>query len=99
MEESKTEKKLTLSDFMMKEAEDTFRMFRDDLKKLQDSMKTREIEMDKIKAEQLVDYQSRLKVEGALSACQHLVTKYKEAWAQDRAENKPKRRGRKTVNG
>ena len=99
MKEVKSEKKLTASEAMLKEAEATFRMFRDDLQKLQESMKSREIEMDKLKSEQLVDYQSRLKVEGALSACQHIVTKCKEIKSQEPRTSKSKGRARKTVNG
>ena len=98
MEESKTEKKLTTSEFMLKEAEDTFRMFRDDLQKLKDAMAGRTKKIEEINAEQLVDYQRRLKIEGALSACQHLVTKYKQAWVKERSQKRSKRT-RTTKNG
>ncbi len=91
MEESKTEKKLTLSEFMLKEAEDTFRMFRDDLQKVKDAMAGRTRKIEEINAEQLVDYQKRLKIEGAISACNHLVTKYKEAWMKERNAKRAKR--------
>jgi len=106
MGDSKPEKKLTLSEFVIKEAEDTFRMFRDDLVKIKDAMTVREKKIEEIKAEQVVDYQRRLKVEGALSACQHLVTKYRAAWAAERDKKRAirdrkqsKRKVQKTVNG
>lgn len=98
MEESKTEKKLSLSDFMLKEAEDTFRMFRDDLVKIKDSMKARDMKIAEIKAEQVIDFQKKLKIEGALSTCQHLVTKYRAAWAAERDQKRLKRK-RTTKNG
>lgn len=91
MEESKTEKKLTLSEFMLKEAEDTFRMFRDDLAKVKSAMAARNKKVDEIKAEHVIDYQKKLKIEGALSVCNHLVTKYKEAWAKERGQKRAKR--------
>jgi len=99
MEESKPEKKLTLSEFMLKEAEDTFRMFRDDLQKVKDAMAARTKKIEGINAENLVDYQKRLKIEGALSACNHLVTKYKEAWMKERNTKRSKRRATQKVNG
>lgn len=91
MEELKTEKKLTLSEFMLKEAEDTFRMFRDDLQKIKDAMTARSKKMEDIRTEQAADLQKRLKLEGALSACNHLVTKYKEAWMKERSKKRAKR--------
>jgi len=93
LKEAKAKENPTLSDFMMQEAEATFRMFRDDLEKVKTSMKSREMDMEKIKAEQLIDYQKRLKIEGGLSACNHLVTKYKEAWMKERARKRAKRTG------
>lgn len=84
LKEPQAKENPTLSEFMMQEAEATFRMFRDDLEKVKTSMKARDAKMEVIKAEQLVDYQKRLKIEGALSACNHLVTKYKEAWMKER---------------
>ena len=91
VKESKPKENPTLSEFMMQEAEATFRMFRDDLEKVKTAMKSREMDMEKVKAEQLVDYQKRLKIEGALSACNHLVTKYKEAWMKERNQKRAKR--------
>ena len=98
MKESETEKKYTLSDFMLKEAEDTFRMFRDDLAKITDAMTARTKKIEEINKEQLADLQKKLKIEGALSTCQHLVTKYKEAWAKER-DSKRAKRGRSRKNG
>ncbi len=98
MEESKTEKKLTLSEFMMQEAEDTFRMFRDDLEKVKAAMTVRNKKIEEIKAEQLIDIQKKLKIEGALSVCNHLVTKYKQEWAKERSQKRSKRK-RTTKNG
>ena len=93
LKEAKAKENPTLSEFMMQEAEATFRMFREDLEKLKTAMKSREMDMEKIKAEQLVDYQKRLKIEGGLSACNHLVTKYKEAWMKERNAKRAKRTG------
>ena len=74
-------------------------MFRDDLQKITGAMEARKKKVDEINAEQLIDLQKKLKIEGALSVCKHLETKFKEAWVKDRDTNRPKRRVRKTVNG
>ena len=93
LKEPQAKENPTLAEFCMQEAEATFRMFREDLEKLKASMKSREMDMEKIKAEQLQDYQKRLKIEGALSVCNHLVTKYKEAWMKERNAKRSKRKG------
>ena len=86
------EKKLPLSEFMLNEAESTFRMFRDDFQKVKDSMTARNKRIDELRAEQASDLQKRLKLEGALSACNHLVTRYKEAWMKERNIRRAKRK-------
>ncbi len=91
LKEPKPKENPTLSEFMMQEAEAMVRMLRDDLEKVKTAMKSREMDMEKIKAEQLVDYQTRLKVEGGLSACQHLVTKYKQARMNEPSTKQVKR--------
>ncbi|KKL28476.1 hypothetical protein LCGC14_2374750 [marine sediment metagenome] len=87
---------LSLSDFMRQEAENTYRMFREDALKVKAAMDVRKKQIEQLQAEQVSDLRKQIKLDGALSAMQHIVTKYKEAWAKERDQKRAKRGKRKT---
>ena len=88
------DKKVSLSDFMLKEAEATYKMLREDAVKVNTAMEARKKQIEQLQAEQVSDLRRQISVNGALSAMKHIVTKYKEAWAKERDQKRSKRKNK-----
>jgi len=68
----------TVTEEMLAEALNTFDMFRKDEATLTQAIKDRNEQIELLKQEQSQDIERLLRVRGALSALQHLVTVYKD---------------------
>lgn len=68
----------SLEQQLLKEAVDTFEMFRADRDTLQKSLNSRRETISWLEIEQREEHEKLLRVHGALSVLQHLVTKFKQ---------------------
>lgn len=93
------EEKLSLPDYMLNEAEKSFKVFREDRVKVQNVIEAIKKQIKQFEAE--LDSQERRlgKLEGALAYAHNLVTKYRTAFADDKQCRKNNRRKRSRKNG
>ena len=86
------EEKLSLPDYMLNEAEKSYKAFREDRVKIQNIVEAIKKQIKQFENE-LNSQEKRLgKLEGALAYAHSLVTKYRTAFADDKQRRKNNRR-------